>query len=160
MVVDEELVCYTIALLMADVKWTRSGEATPDTHQFVTMSRRVKLFSDVSSAEQPACFQAEHITLEEQKTSMPYKSTMELWWIIYQNVGTDPNALGAVENNLILRGVRRALAPKPDDPGFHDKRNTLGGLVHHCFIGGRIFKDPGDIDAQGMIALPIKVLVP
>jgi hypothetical protein len=68
--------------------------------------------------------------------------------------------LGTVENNLIIGGCRKVLAPQPDDPGFLDKRNTLGGLVHHCFISGRIFKDPGDIDDQGMIVIPIKVLVP
>lgn len=155
--VDEELICYTVAQLMAEVRWTHDA---PDDMQFVTVSRRVKLFSDVNSDQQPACFQAEHNTVEEQRTGMPYKSTLELWWVIYQCVAVDPNALGAVENNLILRGVRAALAPKPNDPGFHDRRNTLGGLVHHCFIGGRIFKDPGDVDAQGMLAIPIKVLVP
>jgi hypothetical protein len=157
--VDEELICYTLALLMAEVRWARPDD-DPDARRFVTVSRRVKLFSDVPAEQQPACFQAEHITTEEQRTGMPYKSSVEFNWIIYQNVARDPNALGAVENNLILRGIRRALAPKPNDPGYPDKRNTLGGLVHHCFISGRIFKDPGDIDGQGMLVVPIKVLVP
>lgn len=157
---EEELILYTLAQRMAEVRWTRSGDSTPDTRRFITISRRVKLFADVSTDVQPACFQAEWATTEEQKTGLPYKTTIEANWIIYQAIGKDKQAIGAIENNLIIGGCRRALAPKPTDPGYPYKRNTLDGLVHHCFISGRIFKDPGDIDDQGMIVIPIKLLVP
>jgi hypothetical protein len=157
---SEELILYTVAQLMAEVRWTRADDVDPDTRRFVTVSRRVKLFSEVPSVSQPACFQAEWGQDEEQKTGMPYKTTLAVNWIIYQCMGKDKSAIGAVENNLIIKGVKDALAPKPTDPGFPEKRNTLGGLVHHCFISGRIFKDPGDIDDQGMLVIPIKVLVP
>lgn len=156
--IDEELIFYTLAELMAEVRWERSGD-TPDQRRFVTVSRRVKLFADVASEQQPACFQAEWASEEAQVTGMPYKTTLMANWIVYQCVAKDKNALGAVENNLILGGIRKVLAPKPIDVGF-PKRNTLGGLVHHCFISGRIFKDPGDIDDQGMMVVPIKLLVP
>lgn len=157
-IIPEETIFYTLAQLMAEVRWSRPSEA-PDAHRFLTISRRVKLFSDVPSTAQPACFQAEHGTTESEVTGMPGKSILEANWIIYQCVGKDKKAIPAVENNLILGGVRKALAPKIEDPGY-PKRNTLGGLVHHCYIGGRIFKDPGDTDDQGMIVIPIKVLVP
>lgn len=157
--VDEELIYYTLAQRMSDVRWTRAGDS-PDARRFITISRRVKIFSDVPGAQQPACFQAEWATTESQVSGMPYKTTLDANWIIYQCIGKDKNALGAVENNLILGGVRKALQPKPSDPGYSDRRNTLGGLVYHCFISGRIFKDPGDIDDQGMMVVPIKLLVP
>lgn len=159
MMVDEETVLYTLAQLIASVRWTRAGD-DPDARRFITISRRVKLFSDVPGRSQPACFQAEHGTTEDQVTGMPYRSIIEANWIVYQDVAKDKNGLGAVENNLILRGIREALKPHPSDPGFPNRRNTLGGLVHHCYISGRIFKDPGDIDGQGMMVIPIKVLVP
>lgn len=158
MTVDEELVCWTVARLMSEVRWSRDAEEDP--RRFITTSRRVKLFSEVDANEQPACFQAEWGTTEEQRSNLPYKSSVDIRWIIYQCVARDDAALGTVENNLILRGIREALAPKIDDPGYADKRNTLGGLVHHCFLSGTIFKDPGDIDKQGMLVVPIKVLVP
>lgn len=157
--INEELIFYTLAQRMATVRWERPGDAA-DARRFITISRRVKLFNEVSADQQPACFQAEWASEEAQITGMPYKTTLMANWIVYQCVGREANGLGAVENNLILGGVREALAPRPDDPGFHDKRNTLGGLVHHCFISGRIFKDPGDIDDQGMLVIPIKLLVP
>lgn len=157
--IDEELIFYTLAQRMATVRWERAGD-DPDARQFVTISRRVKLFSDVSADQQPACYQAEWASEEQQVSGMPYKTTLMANWIVYQCVGKDKNALGAVENNLILGGIRQALAPLPTDPGFQDRRNTLNGLVYHCFISGRIFKDPGDIDDQGMLVVPIKLLVP
>lgn len=122
--------------------------------------RRVKLFSDVPSSQQPAIFQAEHLEMSSQVSRMPYKRIWNAQWIIYHSIGTDPAAVPASENNLILDAVELALAPKPSDPGFLDERNTLGGLVYHCHIDGTLFKDPGDIDQQGMIVVPIRLLVP
>jgi hypothetical protein len=155
--VNEELILYTLAQLMTEVRWTRSDSSE---HRFLTVSRRVKLWADVPHPQQPACFQAEHADETGQVTGMPYKTVLGANWIIYQCVNMDKKAIGAIENNLILDGVRRALAPKPTDRGFLDNRNTLGGLVHHCFISGKIFKDPGDIDGEGMMVVPIKLLVP
>lgn len=122
-------------------------------------SRRVKLFSDVPTTQQPALYQAEHGETSVQLSNLPYKRTFAANWIIYQATGKDPNAVPAQENNLILDAVYAAIAPSPGDSGY-PQRNTLGGLVHHCFIDGEIFKDPGDIDNQGMMVIPIKLLVP
>jgi len=157
--IDEELIYATLFERVADVRWQRPGEEEAG-RGFVTMSRRVKLFSDVPSTIQPACYQAEHTTIDGQVTGMPYKTTMIANWIVYQSVGKDKNAIPAQENNYIIRGIREALQPRPTDVGFLDRRNTLGSLVHHCFISGTIFRDPGDLDDQGMIVIPIKLLVP
>jgi len=157
--IDEELIYYTLAQRMTEVRWQRTGEAQ-GYRRFKTVSRRVQLFSDVATSSQPACFQAEHTSTEGQVTNLPYKTTLEANWIIYHATGKDKKSIPTIENNLIIKGVRIALEPKPNDPGFHDRRNTLGGLVHHCFISGRIFRDPGDIDDQAMIVVPVKLLVP
>lgn len=157
---DEELIFYTLAQLMAEVRWTRPGDTTPNTHRFVTVTRRLKLFSDVTAEQQPWIGQAEYSDNVAQITSMPYKSVLQANWVVYQCMGKDPNAIPTVENNCILNGIRAALAPKPTDYGFADKRNTLGGLVYHCFISGRVFKDPGNLDGQGMMVVPINLLVP
>jgi hypothetical protein len=157
--IDEELIFATLFERVADVRWVRSDKPSTQ-HKFITHDRRVKLFSDVPRTSQPACYQAEHATTEGQVTGMSYKTILEANWIVYQCVGADKSMKGAIENNLIIGGIRKALEPRPRDVGFPDKRNTLGSLVHHCFISGRIFKDPGDIDDQGMIVVPIKLLVP
>ena len=158
--IDEELILATLFERVASVSWLREGDDPAQPRTFVTTDRRVRLFADVPSNQHPACFQAEWGTDELQQSNLPYKATITANWIVFQCVGKDKKAKGTIENNLILGGIRKALAPLPSDPGFHDKRNTLGGLVYHCFISGRIFKDPGDIDDQGMIGVAIKLLVP
>lgn len=153
--IDEELLFSTLAQRMEDVRWVGWAPG-----QFLTTTRRIVLFAEVPTEMQPWCGQAEHGTTEEQVTGLPYKTVLEATWIIYQDAARGPGVEGAILNNLILGGVRRALAPRPSDVGYPDRRNTLGNLVHHCFIQGRIFKDPGDIDGQGMLTVPIKLLVP
>lgn len=157
---DDELIMYTLALLMAEVRWSQAGDATPLQRRFKTVTRRIKLFNEVDATAQPWCGQAEHGLQEAQVTGMPYKTILEANWFVLQCVAKDDKAIGAILNNLIMKGVRDALKPKPADPGFADKRNTLGGLVYHCFISGRVFKDPGDLDGQGLMIIPIKLLVP
>lgn len=141
---------------VAEVTWGDPGRP----RSFKTTSRRVKLFSDVPKAQQPACYQSEHNEVSSQVSRMPYRRTWEAQWIIYHANGGSAKEIPTIENNLILDAVEKVLAPKPSDPGFLDERNTLDGLVYHCFIDGTIFKDPGDIDNQGMLVVPIKLLVP
>lgn len=139
------------------VTWTRADNSE---HQFVTKGRRIVMFDQVLPEQQAWCGQAEYGEQEEQTSGMPYKSVLEAHWLVYQCVARDPKAEATIENNLIIEGVKRALAAIPSDVGFYEKRNTLGNLAYKCFINGRIFKDPGDIDGQGLILIPIRILVP
>lgn len=157
----EEVVFRALAARMELVTWRRLDANNAETGpvlQFATKSREVKLFAD--SGKQPACYQAEFSDMSNQVTNLAYKEVWEANWIVYQDVSKNPGIIATSENNLILDGIRRALRPMPNDVGFHDERCTLGNLVHHCFIQGRIFKDPGDIDQQGMLVVPIKLLIP
>ena len=121
---------------------------------FAFTSRRVALWDDLGG-EQPALCQAEHDEQIEQTTGLPPKLTLNASWLIYQNAGADPTAVPATINNQILDAVQAAF---PDPAG--DQVQTLGGLVSKCWINGRIFKDPGDLDGQGLIIVPIQILVP
>lgn len=130
---------------------------------FITKSRRLKLFNEVPATQQPSCMQAEHADNVTQVTNMPYKQIWTADWFIYQCTGNDPKATPTIENNLIIDACFEALRPRIEpgvswDPG--NPRQTLGGLVYHCYINGEIFKDPGDIDKQGMIVIPITMLIP
>ena len=120
---------------------------------FAHRSRRVALWSDLPA--QPALCQAEHEEDIEEVTGLPPVATYSASWLIYHDLAKDPDAVPARESNLILDAVQ-ALFPS-DDP---DRVQTLGGLVHHCFISGKLFKDPGDLDGQALIIVPIKILVP
>jgi hypothetical protein len=149
-----EQIYQALANLTTEVVW---GAGKVFLNQVATR-RRVKLFSDASI--QPAIYQAEHEEEVAQITNLPYKRVFKASWIVYQNTGKDHKSVPAVENNLILDAIQVVIEPKPADPGFSSRRNTLGGLVHHCYIDGDVFKDPGDIDDQGMMVIPITMLVP
>lgn len=116
-------------------------------------ARRVKLWDDLPA--QPALCQAEHDEDIAEVTGLPSKTILSASWLIYHNLGKDPAATPASESNLILDAVQ-ALFPSGDP----DQVQTLGGLVHHCFISGKVFKDSGDLDGQALIIVPIKILVP
>ena len=125
---------------------------------FVYTSRRVKLWDDLPS--QPALCQAEQGETVTQATGFPPKRTFRASWLIYHKAGASPSAVPTTANNEILDAVEALFVPTPADPGFPDKRLTLGGLVHHCWIDGRIIKDPGDLDGQALMVVPISILVP
>lgn len=153
---DREPIFEALKALAQEVNW--GTEEAPETFRVVT--RRIKLFSDVPAEEQPWLGQAEHNELISQRTNLPYRHILEVSWMVYHKEGEQPDAVPTILNNRILKAVEDALAPKVDDPGFFDKRNTLRGLVHHCFIDGTAFKDPGDIDNQALMMIPIRILVP
>jgi hypothetical protein len=45
-------------------------------------------------------------------------------------------------------------------PTGRAETQTLGGLVSHCWIEGRIEMDSGDNDGQAKAIIPIRILVP
>lgn len=157
---NEEAIYAALADLQQNVVWTQDGVERRFVNVVDKPNRRIVLFNEVPSESQPWVGQAEHASQEDQKSNLPYKTILEAQWVIYQADAQSPEFEATITNNLIIGAVREALKPKPYDPGFHDRRNTLNGLVYHCYIGGRTVRDPGDIDGQGLIIIPIKLLVP
>jgi hypothetical protein len=155
---SREDVFSALFALTAGVTWPDQHDLTK-TKSFKTTSRRIKLFSDVPSQQQPWLGQAEHKDTISQTTNLPYKQIWNAAWLVYQSEGLNPKSTPTIENNYILDALINALAPVPADIGY-PKRNTLGRLVYHAYVDGELFKDPGDIDNQGMLIVPIKLLVP
>lgn len=158
--VTREEVFTALVGLTAEITWGAPGfqRSFINNVDNLPLRRRVKLFSDANM--QPAIYQAEHDEEVAQTSNLAYKRAWKASWIIYQQTGKDQSVAPAIENNLILDAIDRVIAPKPSDPGFQGRRNTLGGLVYHCYLDGEIFKDPGDIDDQGMMVVPITMLIP
>lgn len=156
MALDREAIYSALFALASNITWNRGNG--PET--FKKTTRRLALFTDVPDIEQPWLGQAEHNEYQTQQTGFPYKHTLEVSWMIYHKDGEQPGSVPAILTNLIISAVETALEPKVQDIGFFERRNTLQGLVHHCFVDGTILKDPGDIDKQALIVVPIKLLVP
>ena len=152
---DFEPVYAALFELTERIRWGATQQ-----HKMLTRSRRVKLFNEVPAESQPAVFQAEHDETEAPRTGGIGKLTLGATWFVYWAVGGAADAVPTITANNILGGIRRALRPITADPGFHDRRQTLGGLAYSVRIEGQVFKDPGDLDGQGLLVVPIKIIMP
>lgn len=121
-------------------------------------SRRLKLWTDVSMANRPACFIFEGgFESYYWSESAVAKRIIEPKIFVYLNA-KDPNAIGASLINDVMDALDAAFALSGED--LLVGRKTLGGLVHHCRIDGRPMKDPGDLDGDALLIVPVKLVLP
>lgn len=125
-----------------------------------TPSRRLRLWTDVPPEQRPALFQFEGEPEDHAWTNERHKKrviNVKLFAYTYLDVN-DPAAVGTTQINEILAAIETALAPAGAD--IMRGRQTLGGLVDHCRIEGSVFKDPGDLDGDGLLIVPVKIMLP
>ena len=146
-----EQVFSALFALGSALTWTDPTTAQPVS--LLATSRRVKTFDDMPM--QPAFCQAEGDENLTQTVGMPYKQKMTAHWLFFHKAGANADAIPAATNNAIMDAAVAALGGNPDLP-----RLTLGGLVNRVWIEGKVFKDPGDIDTQGLVIIPISILLP
>lgn len=121
-----------------------------------TVSNRLRLWGDVNSDQQPAAFLVTHQEMDEYRGLGLLRRRLNLgvWCYCRANGGQGAPLLDTMmesfEQSFITNGI--------DNPG--ENLNTLGGLVYWCRIEGRVFKDPGDIDNQTMLIVPLIVEMP
>lgn len=122
---------------------------------FATKSRKLKHWADVSPAEQPALFQAHRSEVVENPVrGAPPKWSMGFDIYVYANTSADPAQSPSTVLNPLLDAIVAALGPNAVT-GVQ----TLGGLVHHCWISGQIQSDEGVLGDQGVLIIPIDVLI-
>ncbi len=126
-----------------------------------TPSRRLKLWGDVPLEQRPALFQFEGTEEGYTYTQSPNpKRVLEARLFVYTNC-KDTNVVGATQMNQIITAIETALLPQiSDTKGGNGQRNSLGGLVHSCRIEGRVFRDPGDLDGDGLLRIPVIIECP
>lgn len=123
---------------------------------WVTTSRRLKLWGDVDRSRQPACYLVEHDE-EEAWSGRGQLQRRHLKLSAWCYASTEnPDTVGGQYINYMLEAIENSLAPDDPTQGVL----TLGGQVNWCRISGRTFKDPGDIDNQALLIVPILVLWP
>ncbi|TWB20669.1 hypothetical protein FBZ89_10668 [Nitrospirillum amazonense] len=121
---------------------------------FATASRRVRLWNDLSPAQQPALFlmsRGEEVT---RRDTLPAHRVLRVDILLYAQAPDDETA-GAVVLNPLLDAVEAALRPPPGQ----DKQ-TLGGLVHDCWIEGQVTTDEGALGSQAVAIVPLHLLIP
>jgi hypothetical protein len=118
----------------------------------ITASRRLRHWSDMSPAQQPALFLTQVSETAMQTKGLPPKWTLRVNVALYVNVGNDETLVPSSLINPLIDKVEAALAPLPG--GFQ----TLGGLVSHCWIADTIETDEGLLGPQAVAIIPINIL--
>ena len=142
------------------------GEGLPGTvtwsetpaNSFAYTSRRFQMWPDLPGM--PALIQSEPDEVFVRGPAVPAKRLFGAAWMVLHNIGQGSVSMTPTQfNNIIIDALEAAIAPQFGDPGY-PSRQTLGGLVSHCWIEGKILKIPGDLDDQALISVPIKILAP
>ncbi len=121
---------------------------------FATTGRRLIWWTKV--AAQPAMFlRNAGEQYMQRRTGMPAKVLMECEIWLYNKSGETEGEPPAAGLNDLIDAIDAALKPAP---GF--EAQTLGGLVTHCWIEGKVELHPGDLDGQAIAIVPAKILVP
>lgn len=130
---------------------------SPTGEQWRTFSQNLVIWDQVPAANQPALFLHRGIEIAEQKhaygvTKWTYRVDL---WIYFQTGGfKTANTYPDMLTDNFLDAVERLFQTDPlAGP------QTLGGLVVNCWIDGTIATDPGLEDDQGVIVVPLSILI-
>lgn len=118
-----------------------------------TYSRRLVSWADVSDGAQPALYLTmRHEQVETKPPGMNPVSviTCDVYLYAYTgDLGTTPDTI----LNPLVDAVAAVLAPD----NVVTNKQTLGGLVQHCWIEGRIETSEGLLGGQGVVIIPIVI---
>lgn len=123
---------------------------------FVTVSRRLKHFTEVDKAQMPALYQTQLRETPQVTRGLPTKYNLQAELTVYVNQSNLTDSITPILNPL-LDAIELAL--KPDDVTATEC--TLGGKVSHCRIdGGAIEIYEGVNDGTLTVAIiPISIMV-
>jgi hypothetical protein len=121
---------------------------------FATAARRLRHWSDVAAAEQPALFLVQKRETAQRRSGQPTRWTLLVDLYVYARAADELSPPAAVLNPL-LDAIDAALGPD----NAASNRQTLGGLIEHAAIGGAIETDEGALGGQAVAIVPVEVVV-
>lgn len=122
---------------------------------FRTATRRIKEYSDVDQATQPALLQVELGEKWNVRVGMPPVVTLNCRLFVYCE-SNDPTQPVSTQMNALLDALTNALAPPMLPHGTF--RQTLGGIVQHAGVSGEVTIAEG-LSGQSEAVMPIEILV-
>jgi hypothetical protein len=123
--------------------------------RFATANRRLRHWTDVGPADQPALFMSEKGGRAAiQGLGAPIVWTLYADFFIYVQ-SSDPYAAPAIVLNPLVDALERALAPSPAT-GLQNL--GLPDMVSHAYIAGEVETDEGLLGDQAVAIVPIEIL--
>lgn len=144
----------TETIMQALFKLALSLQNSPTT-PFKTMSRRMRMFKDVTPEMLPAFYQFQNpnrVTVGGER-GLP-KDMIGVSWIVYLPKSQGLNDVVSPALNNYYDALSKVLLP-----ALGGQRQNLGGLVTSCYKDGQGLTDEGLLDTYSLIHIPIKILV-
>lgn len=143
-----------MAAVLNTVQSMRFASPINNANTWKTVSNRLKLWGDVSADQQPAAYVVTHREIDEYRNLGLLRRRLELGIWCYCRSDSSP---GGPMLDTMMESFESSFCVA-DDPSRN--ANTLGGLVYWIRIEGRVFKDPGDLDFQTLLIVPLIVEMP
>jgi hypothetical protein len=126
-----------------------------DAANFDTTSRRMRHWSGVTPAEQPALFMHQ----KAERASVAALGAPTVWTLVVEIYvyahASNPYVAPATVLNPLIDGVEAALAPLPAT-GLQNL--GLPAAVQHAYIAGKIETDEGVLRDQAVAIIPVEIL--
>ena len=126
---------------------------------FTATSRRFVHWDQVNETQMPFLTMLKSGEVRGRQAEGLPTLTINAHVFVYLTAGMDPEDIPDTAMNALLDAVDAAVAPTGADAA-NGNRQTLGGLVSHCYPLGPVFIDTGDIDGKAVAAIPFQILVP
>ena len=144
-------------MVIREAVYSRLWEIASNSSRFTTTARRLRHWSDVSPAEQPALFMSQtrqRAETQQGAVNLPVVYILEVSFFIYVH-STDPYMAPAILLNPLIDALELALAP---DPGTGLQQLGLPEMVWHTRIQGTIETAEGVLGDQELAIVPVEVL--
>jgi len=126
---------------------------------FTATSRRFVHWDQVNETQMPFLTMLKTGEMRARQNEGLPSLTINAHVFIYMSAGMDPEDVPDTAMNGLLDALDAAVAPSGAD-ALNGNKQTLGGLVSHCYPLGPVFIDTGDTDGKAVAAVPFQILVP
>ena len=126
---------------------------------FTATSRRFVHWDQVNETQMPFLTMIKTGEQRGRQTEGLPSLTINAHVFVYLSAGLDPEEVPDSAMNALLDAIDTAAAPRGAD-ALNGNKQTLGGLVAHCYPFGPVFVDTGDVDGKAVAAIPFRILVP
>jgi hypothetical protein len=127
--------------------------------EFTATSRRFVHWDQVNETQMPFLTVLKTGEVRGRQIEGLPTLTINAHVFVYLSAGMDPEDIPDSAMNALLDAIDAAVAPSGADAVAGNKQ-TLGGLVAHCYPLGPVFVDTGDVDGKAVAAIPFQILVP
>ena len=126
---------------------------------FTATSRRFVHWDQVNETQMPFLTMLKTGEQRARQSEGLPTLTINAHVFVYLTAGMDPEDVPDTAMNALLDAIDAAVAPAGAD-AINGNKQTLGGLVAHCYPFGPVFIDTGDVDGKAVAAIPFQILVP